>query len=81
MEVLRDNVGPKFDFDKVYLAYQVTMHQQALNLVRETADSVNDPQFQQFLHNAVPDLQSHLAAAQSLSSSHNRSTLLEGRER
>jgi putative membrane protein len=54
------------DFDRAYIAYQVTMHQQALKLVEDTADSADDPRLQYLLRQARPDLQSHLAMAQDL---------------
>ena len=54
------------DFDRAYIAYQVTMHQQALKLVEDTADSADDVRLQYHLGQARPDLQSHLAMAQDL---------------
>lgn len=64
MEELRDNAG--LNFDKSYIGYQITMHQQAVNLVKGAVEWVNDPQVKRFLGEAVPNLQSHLEAAQSV---------------
>ena len=64
MEELRDNAG--LNFDKSYIGYQITLHQQAINLVKDAVEWVNDPQVKRFLGEAVPDLQSHLEAAQSV---------------
>ena len=64
MEELRDNAG--LNFDKSYIGYQITLHQQAINLVNDAVGWVNDPQVKRFLGEAVPDLQSHLEAAQSV---------------
>ena len=64
MEELRDNAG--LNFDKSYIGYQITLHQQAINLVNDAVEWVNDPQVKRFLGEAVPDLQSHLEAAQSV---------------
>ena len=64
MEELRDNAG--LNFDKSYIGYQITMHQQEVNLVKGAVEWVNDPQVKRFLGEAVPDLQSHLEAAHSV---------------
>jgi predicted outer membrane protein len=64
MEELRDSVGR--NFDESYIGYQITLHQQAINLVNDAVGWVNDPQVKRFLGEAVPDLQSHLEAAQSV---------------
>jgi hypothetical protein len=48
------------------MAYQVTMHEEALRLVEQTADSADDSRMKQHLIQARPDLQSHLTAAQNL---------------
>lgn len=64
MDNLREKAGPKFD--KAYMKYEITMHKQSVDLVKDMADSVNDPQFQRFLKEARPELQSHLEAAQSV---------------
>ncbi|MCS6306564.1 MAG: DUF4142 domain-containing protein [Nitrospira sp.] len=64
MEELRDNAG--LNFDKSYIGYQITLHQQAINLVKDAVEWVNDPQVKRFLGEAVPDLQSHLEAAHSV---------------
>lgn len=62
MEELRDNAG--LNFDESYIGYQITLHQQAINLVKDVVEWVNDPQVKRFLGEAVPHLQSHLEAAQ-----------------
>lgn len=64
MEDLRDNTGTSFD--QTYLAYQIKLHQQAVNFVHATAGSVEDPQLKRFLGEVGLDLQGHLAAAQSV---------------
>jgi putative membrane protein len=64
MEELRDSVGQ--NFDESYIGYQITLHQQAINLVNDAVGWVNDQQVKRFLGETVPDLQSHLEAAQSI---------------
>jgi putative membrane protein len=64
MNELRKKSGR--DFDRAYLDYQVTMHQQAVKLVEDTADSVQDPRLKQHLMRTRPDLQSHLTTARDL---------------
>lgn len=64
MEELRTKSGS--DFDKAYMAYQVKMHEQAVDLVNDAADSVDSPNLKLHLREARPDLQNHLAAAQSI---------------
>ena len=64
MEELRTKSGS--DFDKAYIAYQVQMHEQAVDLVNDAADSVDSPNLKLHLREARPDLQNHLAAAQSI---------------
>src|SRR5262249_29052533 len=64
MEELRNLSGE--DFDRAYITYQVTTHQQALKLMRDTGDSAEDVQLQYHLKQARPDFQSHLAMAQDL---------------
>ena len=64
MEQLRKKSGQ--DFDRAYMAYQVEMHQQALKLVEDTADSSDDSRLKQHLIQERPELQSHLSAAQNL---------------
>ncbi|NWF74418.1 MAG: DUF4142 domain-containing protein [Nitrospirae bacterium] len=64
MEELR-NLSDR-DFDRAYLKYQIRMHEQALNLVQDTARSVESPQLQQHLRQAHPDLEGHLSAAKAI---------------
>jgi putative membrane protein len=64
MEELRKKSGR--DFDRAYLDYQVTMHQQAVKLVEDTANSVTDTQLKQHLVKSRPDLMSHLTGARDL---------------
>ena len=64
MNELRNKSGQ--DFDRSYMAYQVTMHEEALRLVEQTADSADDSRLKQHLIQARPDLQSHLTAAKNL---------------
>ncbi|HTL60344.1 MAG TPA: DUF4142 domain-containing protein [Nitrospira sp.] len=64
MEELRKKSGR--DFDRAYLDYQVTMHQQAVKLVEDTANSVTDTQLKQHLIKSRPDLMSHLTGARDL---------------
>jgi putative membrane protein len=61
MEELRNKSGPAFD--QSYVEYQIKMHEQAIGLVQDTAGSVDNPQLQQHLRQARPDLESHLSAA------------------
>ncbi len=62
MDNLREKAGPTFD--KAYMKYQVKTHKQSVDLVKDMADTVNDPQFRRFLQETQPELQSHLEAAQ-----------------
>jgi putative membrane protein len=64
MEELRKKSGR--DFDRAYLDYQVTMHQQAVKLVEDTANSVKDTRLKQHLEKTRPDLMSHLTGAKDL---------------
>lgn len=64
MTKLRDKSGR--DFDKAYLEYQITMHQQSVKLVEDTAESVHHPELKRFLRETRPDLQKHLSSAQSI---------------
>jgi putative membrane protein len=64
MEELRKKSGR--DFDRAYLDYQVTMHQQAVKLVEDTADTVEDTRLKQHLIKLRPDLMSHLTGARDL---------------
>jgi putative membrane protein len=64
MEELRKASGP--DFDHAYLKYQIKMHEQAIDLVQDTAGSVDDLRLQQYLRQARPDLDSHLSAARAI---------------
>lgn len=64
MDELRKKSGR--DFDRAYLDYQVTMHQQAVKLVEDTANSVEDTRLKQHLIRTRPDLMSHLTAARDL---------------
>lgn len=54
------------DFDRAYLDHQVTMHQQAIKLVQDTANSVEDTRLKQHLIQRRPDLMSHLTGARDL---------------
>jgi putative membrane protein len=64
MDELRKKSGR--DFDRAYLDYQVTMHQQAIQLVQDTANSVEDTRLKQHLIQTRPDLMSHLTGARDL---------------
>jgi putative membrane protein len=64
MEELRKKSGP--DFDRAYLDYQVTMHEQAVKLVEDTANSVDDTRLKQHLKQTRPELVGHLSAAREL---------------
>jgi putative membrane protein len=64
MEELRNKSGS--DFDKAYIEYQVKMHEQSVDLVKDAAHSVDHPNLKLQLRQTVPDLQNHLASAQSV---------------
>jgi putative membrane protein len=64
MEELRKKSGQ--DFDRAYIDYQVTMHEQAVKLVEDTANSVDDARLKQHLIKTRPDLITHLSAAKAL---------------
>jgi putative membrane protein len=54
------------DFDRAYIAYQVTMHQEAIKLVKKTAASTENSALKQHLTLATPDLEGHLTEAQTI---------------
>jgi putative membrane protein len=54
------------DFDRAYIEYQIKMHEQAIKLVEDTAESADNAQLKRHLMQAKPDLQSHLSAAKTL---------------
>jgi putative membrane protein len=64
MEELRKLSGR--DFDQAYLKYQIKMHEQAIDLVQNTASSVSSPQLQQHLRQARPELDGHLSGAKAI---------------
>ncbi|OQW37259.1 MAG: hypothetical protein A4E19_13930 [Nitrospira sp. SG-bin1] len=64
MEELRDKSGS--DFDQAYKDYQVKMHRQAVDVVQNAVDSVKNFNIKQHLRQARPNLQDHLASAQSI---------------
>jgi putative membrane protein len=64
MEELRKKSGR--DFDRAYIDYQVAMHEQAVKLVEDTANSVDDTRLKQHLIKTRPDLITHLSAARAL---------------
>lgn len=64
MTQLRDKSGR--DFDRTYLEYQIKMHQQSVNLVEDTAGSVDHAELKRFLRETRPDLQKHLSAVLSI---------------
>lgn len=63
-----EKLGGKYgsDFDKAYIAYQVKMHEQALGLVKDAAQSVENQTLKLHLREMRPDLQNHLVSAQSI---------------
>lgn len=63
-----DELGTKSgsDFDKAYIEYQVKMHEQAVDLVTDAAHSVENQSLKLHLREARPDLQNHLATAESI---------------
>ena len=64
MEELRRMSGP--DFDQVYLTSQIKMHEQAIDLVQNTADTVHDRRLQHHLKGARQDLITHLSTANAI---------------
>jgi putative membrane protein len=64
MEELRGMSGS--DFDQAYLKYQMRMHEQVIDLIQHTADSVDDLFLQMHLKHARGNLISHLTAASAL---------------
>jgi putative membrane protein len=53
-------------FDQAYLKYQITTHEQAIDLVQDIADSVDNSVLQQHLIKTRPDLENHLSKARAL---------------
>ena len=64
MEELRMMAGP--DFDQAYLKYQINMHEQAIDLIQDTAISAGDVRLRHHLRRARPELDSHLSAARAI---------------
>jgi len=64
MEELRDKSGS--DFDKAYIEYQVKMHEQAIDLIRNGADEADNFSLKKHLRETRPELQNHLASAESI---------------
>ena len=64
METLGAKSGS--DFDKAYIAYQVTMHEQAVDLVGDVIGSVENQDLKLYLRQTKPDLQNHLVSSQSI---------------
>jgi len=64
METLGTKSGS--DFDKAYIAYQAKMHEQAVDLVGDVISSVENHNLKVHLRETRPDLQNHLASAQSI---------------
>ena len=64
MEELRDKSGS--DFDKAYIEYQVKMHEQAVDLVKNAADEADNFSLKKHLRETRPELQNHLASAESI---------------
>lgn len=64
MEELRSKSGS--DFDKAYIEYQVKMHEQAIDLMKNAANQVENFSLKKHLREARPDLQNHLALAESI---------------
>lgn len=64
MEELRGKSGS--DFDKAYMEYQVEMHEQAVDLVKNAANEVANFSLKKHLRETRPELYSHLDSAQSI---------------
>jgi putative membrane protein len=64
MEELRSMSGA--DFDQTYLKYQIKMHEQAIDLVQHTADSVHNRRLHHHLKGARQDLLTHLSTASAI---------------
>ena len=54
------------EFDQAYLKYQIKVHEQAIDLVRDTAGSIDNALLKQHLSKASPDLDRHLSEARAL---------------
>jgi len=61
MAELRRMSGP--DFDQVYLKSQIKLHEQAIDLVQHTADTVHNRRLHDHLKGARQDLLTHLSTA------------------
>ncbi len=64
MDNLRIKSGA--EFDQTYLDYQIRMHERAVSLVEDHADSAEEARLRRHLLQARPDLLSHLAEARSI---------------
>jgi putative membrane protein len=62
MEKLRDKSGS--DFDQAYIEYQVKMHEQAIDLVKNATNEVGNFSLKKYLRETRPELYSHLDSAQ-----------------
>ncbi|MGZ8381849.1 MAG: DUF4142 domain-containing protein [Nitrospira sp.] len=64
MKTLRNKAGS--DFDGAYTTYQIKMHEEAVDLVKDAGVSADDPTLNLYLREMNPDLKSHLIAAQAV---------------
>jgi predicted outer membrane protein len=62
--LLSNKVGR--DFDEAYIKYQIMLHEELINLVQDTEESMDHPALRQHLRFTRPDLLSHLSAARAV---------------
>ena len=54
------------EFDQAYITYQITMHEQLIDLVQNTEELMDHPDLRQYLRYTRPNLLSHLSAARTV---------------
>jgi len=54
------------DFDQTYLKYQIKMHEQAIDLVQHTADSVHNRRLHHYLKGPVRIYWTHVSTASAM---------------
>lgn len=64
LEALRKTSGP--DFDRTYIDQQITIHNEAIQIARDTAESVHDSRLQQELVECHAELAAHAGKARSI---------------
>src|SRR5262249_31692696 len=54
------------EFDEAYIKYQIMLHEEIIDLLEDTEDSMDHPDLRQHLRFSRPDMLSHLSAARAV---------------